>query len=157
MSVERRDCVKRNVTMTQLPEGRRKSHVQSKPFAISKWDIMTAFEKVKANKGAAGVDGVTIEDFEKDLKNNLYKVWNRMSSGTYFPPPFAAVSIPKKSGGERILGIPTVSDQVAQTVVRDKLEVMLEHHFLDDSYGYRVGKSAHDAIEITRKRCWQYD
>ena len=74
MSVERRDCVKRNVTMTQLPEGRRKSHVQSKPFAISKWDIMTAFEKVKANKGAAGVDGVTIEDFEKDLKNNLYKV-----------------------------------------------------------------------------------
>ncbi|HAS8552067.1 TPA: group II intron reverse transcriptase/maturase, partial [Vibrio vulnificus] len=120
MSVERRDCVKSVGTMTQLPTGRRRSHGQPKPFAISKWDVMTAFEKVKANKGGAGVDGVTIEDFEKDLKNNLYKIWNRMSSGSYFPTPVAAVSIPKKSGGERVLGIPTVSDRVAQTVVRDK-------------------------------------
>ena len=157
MSVERRDCVKLVESTTQLPKGRRRSHGQPKPFEISKWDVMTAFEKVKANKGGAGVDGVTIEDFEKDLKNNLYKIWNRMSSGAYFPPPIAAVSIPKKSGGERILGIPTVGDRVAQMVVRDKLEIMLEHHFLEDSYGYRVGKSAHDAIEVTRRRCWQYD
>ncbi|MGB5445072.1 MAG: group II intron reverse transcriptase/maturase [Psychromonas sp.] len=157
MNVERRDCVKRIETRAQLPKGRRKSHVQSKHFEISKWDMLSAFDKVKANKGGAGVDGVTIEDFEKDLKNNLYKIWNRMSSGTYFPPPVQAVSIPKKSGGERILGIPTVSDRVAQTVVRDKLEIILERYFLEDSYGYRVGKSAKDAIEVTKKRCWQYD
>ncbi|RBQ30275.1 group II intron reverse transcriptase/maturase, partial [Arcobacter sp. FW59] len=83
MSVERRDCVKLVETTTQLPKGRRRSHEKLKPFEISKWDVKTAFEKVKANKGGAGVDGVTIEDFEKDLKNNLYKIWNRMSSGAY--------------------------------------------------------------------------
>lgn len=110
MSVERRDCIKQDERMTQLSQDRRKSSGQSKPFAISKWDVMTAFEKVKANQGGAGIDGVTIEDFEKNLKKNLYKIWNRMSSGSYFPPPVAAVSIPKKAGGERILGIPTVSD-----------------------------------------------
>lgn len=157
MSVERRDCIKQDERMTQLSQDRRKSSGQSKPFAISKWDVMTAFEKVKANQGGAGIDGVTIEDFEKDLKKNLYKIWNRMSSGSYFPPPVAAVSIPKKAGGERILGIPTVSDRVAQMVVRDKLEIMVEPHFLEDSYGYRLGRSAHDAIGITRERCWKYD
>ena len=129
----------------------------AKPFAIPKRLVYEAFEAVKANAGSAGVDKETIEDFEKDLKGNLYRVWNRMSSGSYFPPPVRAVAIPKKKGGERILGVPTVADRVAQMVVKTILEPALERIFLPDSYGYRPGKSALDAIEITRKRCWQYD
>jgi len=129
----------------------------AKPFAIPKRLVYEAFKAVKANAGAAGVDKETIEDFEKDLKGNLYRVWNRMSSGSYFPPPVRAVAIPKKKGGERILGVPTVADRVAQMVVKTILEPALECIFLPDSYGYRPGKSALDAIEITRKRCWQYD
>ena len=100
---------------------------------------------------------VSIEAFDRDLKGNLYKLWNRLSSGSYFPPPVKAVPIPKKGGGERVLGVPTVADRIAQTVVKDYLEPILEPCFLDDSYGYRPGKSAHDALAVTRKRCWRYD
>jgi RNA-directed DNA polymerase len=109
------------------------------------------------NKGAAGVDEETIGEFEKDLKGNLYKIWNRMSSGSYFPPAVKAVEIPKKSGGVRILGIPTVSDRVAQMVVKMHFEPKVEPIFAADSYGYRPGKSAIDALRITRGRCWRYD
>ena len=129
----------------------------AKPFTIPKKAVYEAFKVVKANAGAAGVDKETIADFEKDLKSNLYKLWNRLSSGSYFPPPVKAVAIPKKSGGERILGIPTVADRVAQMVVKTILEPTVEPFFLPDSYGYRPGKSALDAIEVTRRRCWQYD
>ena len=109
----------------------------TKPFTISKHLVYAAFKAVKANAGAAGVDEQSIEDFEKALKDNLYKVWNRMSSGSYFPPPVRAVAIPKKSGGERILGIPNVADRVAQTVVKMTFEPAVESVFLPDSYGYR--------------------
>ena len=131
---------------------------KGKPFEISKWDVQEAWEKVKANKGGPGVDGVTIEDFETDLKNNLYKVWNRMSSGTWFPPPVKAVEIPKQhGGGTRILGIPCVADRVAQTVVAVHLEKRVDPIFHPDSYGYRPGKSALEAVETCRKRCWKKD
>jgi RNA-directed DNA polymerase len=129
----------------------------SKPFLIEKRRVYEAYKAVKSAKGAAGVDRQTIEQFEADLKGNLYKIWNRMSSGTYFPPPVHAVSIPKKSGGERILGVPTVSDRIAQMVVKQLIEPDLDPVFLPDSYGYRPGKSALDAIGVTRKRCWHYD
>jgi RNA-directed DNA polymerase len=130
---------------------------KAKPFAIPKRAVWNAYKKVKANHGAAGVDGVSIEEFEKDLKDNLYKLWNRMASGTYFPPAVKAVPIPKKSGGTRVLGIPTVADRVAQMVVKEVFEPLVETHFHKDSYGYRPGKSAHDALAETRKRCWRYD
>jgi len=129
----------------------------NKPFMIEKQRVYEAYKAVKSNKGAAGVDGQTIEQFEADLKGNLYKIWNRMSSGTYFPPPVRAVSIPKKSGGERILGVPTVSDRIAQMVVKQLLEPDLDPIFLPDSYGYRPRKSALDAVGVTRERCWKYD
>ena len=128
-----------------------------KPFTIEKRRVYEAYRAVKSNKGAAGVDGQTIEQFEADLKGNLYKIWNRMSSGTYFPPPVRAVSIPKKSGGERILGVPTVSDRIAQMVVKQLIEPDLDPIFLPDSYGYRPRKSALDAVGVTRERCWKYD
>jgi RNA-directed DNA polymerase len=128
-----------------------------KPFMIEKWRVYEAYKAVKSSKGAAGVDGQTIELFEANLKGNLYKIWNRMSSGTYFPPPVRAVSIPKKSGGERILGVPTVSDRIAQMVVKQLIEPDLDPIFLPDSYGYRPGKSALEAVGVTRKRCWKYD
>jgi len=128
-----------------------------KPFKITKKQVYEAYKAVKSNHGAAGVDKETIEQFEADLKGNLYKLWNRMSSGSYFPPPVRAVSIPKKSGGERILGVPTVADRVAQTVVKQLIEPDLDAIFLADSYGYRPGKSALDAIGVTRARCWKYD
>jgi RNA-directed DNA polymerase len=129
----------------------------SKPFTIPKRLVYEAWKVVKANAGSAGVDNETIDDFEKDLKNNLYRIWNRMSSGSYFPPPVKAVAIPKKNGGERILGVPTVADRVAQMTVKIVLEPAVEPIFLPDSYGYRPEKSALDAIETTRKRCWDYD
>jgi group II intron reverse transcriptase/maturase len=112
---------------------------------------------VKANRGAAGVDGETLAAFEKDLKGNLYKVWNRMSSGSYFPPPVRLVEITKDNGGKRPLGIPTVADRVAQTVVKMVLEPEVEPTFHPDSYGYRPGKSALDAVGVARKRCWDAD
>src|SRR5256714_10859675 len=129
----------------------------NKPFQIDKRRVYEAYKAVKSNGGAAGVDRQTIEQFEADLGGNLYKLWNRMSSGSYFPPPVRAVSIPKKSGGQRILGVPTVADRVAQMVVKQLIEPDLEPSFLADSYGYRPRKSALDAVGVTRQRCWKYD
>ena len=119
--------------------------------------MIEAFQRVKANKGAAGIDDESLEAFEANLKNNLYKIWNRMSSGSYFPPPVKAVEIPKKSGGKRTLGVPTVADRVAQMVAKIYFEPTVEPYFHPDSYGYRPGKSAVDALAVTRKRCWKYD
>ncbi|MDF0729115.1 group II intron reverse transcriptase/maturase [Cytobacillus sp. S13-E01] len=130
---------------------------EAKPFSISKNVVMTAFERVKANKGTYGIDEQSIESFEMDLKNNLYKLWNRMSSGSYFPKPVKAVAIPKKNGGTRTLGIPTVEDRVAQMVAKLYFEPTVEKLFYEDSYGYRPNKSAIHAIEATRKRCWRKD
>jgi RNA-directed DNA polymerase len=130
----------------------------AKPFDISKWVVWEAYRQVKANRGAAGVDEESIAEFEGDLKGNLYKLWNRMSSGTYFPPPLLAVEIPKAGGnGVRVLGVPTVSDRIAQTVVRLYLEPEVEPMFHPDSYGYRPGRSALDAVEACRRRCWSKD
>jgi RNA-directed DNA polymerase len=129
-----------------------------KPFDISKREVWEAFLRVKANKGAPGVDGCSIEDFERDLKGNLYRVWNRMSSGSYFPPPVKAVEIPKAHGGGiRTLGVPTVADRIAQTVVAVRLEARVEQIFHSDSYGYRPGRSALDAVAACRQRCWKRD
>jgi group II intron reverse transcriptase/maturase len=128
-----------------------------KPFMIDKRRVYEAYKAVRSSKGGAGVDGQTIEAFEADLKGNLYRIWNRMSSGSYFPPPVRAVPIPKKSGGQRILGVPTVSDRIAQMVVKQLIEPDLDPIFLHDSYGYRPGKSALDAVGVTRQRCWKYD
>jgi RNA-directed DNA polymerase len=128
-----------------------------KPFSIDKKQVYEAYKAVKSNAGSAGVDAQTIEQFEADLQNNLYKLWNRMSSGSYFPPPVRAVSIPKKTGGQRILGVPTVADRVAQMVVKQHIEPELDPVFLADSYGYRPRKSALDAVGVTRQRCWKYD
>jgi RNA-directed DNA polymerase len=128
-----------------------------KPFKIDKMQVYEAYKAVKSKAGAAGVDGQTIEQFEADLKSNLYKIWNRMSSGSYFPPPVLAVAIPKKTGGDRILGVPTVADRVAQMVVKQVIEPSLEPIFLADSYAYRPAKSALDAVGVTRERCWKYD
>ncbi len=129
----------------------------TKAYDIDKRLVYNAFKAVKANAGAAGVDGQTLEQFGADLKGNLYRIWNRMSSGSYFPPPVRAVAIPKKTGGERILGVPTVADRVAQMVVKTILERAVEPIFLPDSYGYRPNKSALDAIGVTRERCWKQD
>lgn len=129
----------------------------AKPFSIPKLLVWRAYQEVKSKGGAAGVDRQSLEDFERDLRNHLYRIWNRLCSGSYFPPPVKAVPIPKQSGGMRILGVPTVSDRVAQTVVKRMLEPILEPVFEEDSYGYRPGRSAQDAIAVTRKRCWQYD
>jgi RNA-directed DNA polymerase len=129
----------------------------AKSFDISKQLVVQAYKAVKANAGAAGIDEQSIEDFEENLKDNLYRIWNRMSSGSYFPPPVKAVAIPKKSGGERILGVPTVADRIAQTVVKMVFEPNVEKVFLDDSYRYRPNKSALDAVGVTRQRCWKYD
>jgi RNA-directed DNA polymerase len=128
-----------------------------KPFDIPKTLVWQAWKRVAENGGAPGADGVTIEDFKADLGNNLYKIWNRMSSGTYFPPPVRAVEIPKSSGGTRILGVPTVGDRVAQTAAALALEPRTEAVFHDDSYGYRRGKGALDAVARCRERCWAKD
>jgi retron-type reverse transcriptase len=128
-----------------------KSGPECKSFQIPKELVWEAYRRVKANNGAAGVDGQSMGDFEADLKGNLYKIWNRMSSGTYFPPPVKAVEIPKPhGGGTRILGVPTVADRIAQTVVALRLEPRTESIFHPDSYGYRPGKSAHDALRKCR-------
>jgi RNA-directed DNA polymerase len=129
----------------------------AKPFQIPKTVVWRAYKRVKAKAGAAGVDSQSIEGFEENLKDNLYRIWNRMSSGTYFPPPVRQVVIPKHGGGERRLGIPTVADRIAQTVVKIVLEPKVEPSFHPDSYGYRPRKSAIQAVGKTRQRCWQYD
>jgi len=129
-----------------------------KPFEISKREVWEAYRQVRAKKGAPGVDEVTLAAFEADLKNNLFKIWNRMSSGSYFPPPVKAVEIPKPhGGGVRVLGVPTVGDRVAQTVVARRLEAKVEPIFHPDSYGYRPGRSALDAVAVCRRRCWNRD
>jgi RNA-directed DNA polymerase len=131
---------------------------RAKPFCIAKRDVWEAYKQVKANRGAAGVDGQSIEDFDRDLSKNLYRIWNRMCSGNYFPPPVRRVDIPKgETGGTRPLGIPTVADRIAQMVVKRYLEPILEPVFHTDSYGYRPGKSAHDALAVARRRCWRHD
>ena len=131
---------------------------EGKPFAIPKAMVWEAWRRVKANKGAAGVDGQDLEKFEADLGGNLYKIWNRMSSGSYLPPPVRAVEIPKPhGGGVRMLGVPTIADRVAQTVVARHLEERADHRFHPDSYGYRPGRSAHEALAACRQRCWKYD
>jgi RNA-directed DNA polymerase len=130
---------------------------KAKPFSISKRVVFEAYKRVKANKGAAGVDNESIADFEKDLKNNLYKIWNRMSSGSYFPPPVRGVGIGKDDGGRRMLGIPTVSDRIAKMVAKIYFEPEVEPCFHPDSYGYRPGKSAIEAVGVARQRCWCYD
>ena len=130
---------------------------KAKPFNISKRVVLEAYIRVKANKGAAGVDGESIADFEKNLKNNLYKIWNRMSSGSYLPPAVLLVEIAKKGGGLRELGVPTVSDRIAQMVAKMYFEPNVDPIFHPDSYGYRPGKSAIEAIGVARKRCWRYN
>ena len=130
---------------------------EAKPFDIPKREVWEAFKRVKANQGAAGVDGQSIAEFEANLAGNLYKLWNRMSSGSYFPPPVRRVDIPKGDGGTRPLGIPTVADRIAQEVARRYLEPILEPLFHVDSYGYRPGKSAIDAVRTARQRCWRSD
>jgi len=135
-----------------------KNFVQSaKPFAISKRDVWEAYKRVKANRGAAGVDGVSIAEFEENLTANLYKLWNRMASGSYFPPPVRRVEIPKSDGRTRPLGIPTVADRIAQMVVTRFLQPTLESLFHADSYGYRPRKSAKDALSMAKQRCWSRD
>ncbi len=137
--------------------GRRRvdrSGPEGKPFVIPKQLVWEAYRRVKANKGAPGVDRQSLDDFESDLRNNLYKIWNRMSSGTYFPPPVRAVEIPKPhGGGVRILGVPTVADRVAQTVAALALEARTESIFHEDSYGYRPRRGALDAVAKCRLRC----
>ncbi len=130
---------------------------EDKPFCISKWAVLDAWKRVRANKGAAGIDGVSVTQFERNLKNNLYRIWNRMSSGSYVPPPVKRVMIPKPDGRERPLGIPTVGDRVAQMVVKMYLEPKVEPLFHPDSYGYRPNKSALHAVGTCRRRCWRYD
>ena len=130
---------------------------KAKPFDLPKRWVWEAYKRVKANHGAAGVDGQSIAAFETTLRGNLYKLWNRLSSGSYFPPPVKRVEIPKAGGGSRPLGIPTVADRIAQAVVKAFLEPKLEASFHPDSYGYRPGKSALDAVGVARQRCWRYD
>ena len=148
----------RQVVWTNIqPRNREEILEKTKPFNISKQLFVEAYKLVKANAGAAGVDEQSLADFEENLKDNLYKLWNRMSSGCYFPPAVKAVPIPKKSGGKRILGVPTVGDRICQMVVKLLFEPLVEPYFLPDSYGYRLNKSALDAIGVTRQRCWHYD
>jgi len=155
MGLERRGCVVQ--PRPQVNWQREEPVDKVKPFDIPKREVWEAFKRVKANQGAAGVDGQSIAEFEADLSNNLYILWNRLSSGSYFPPPVRRVEIPKAKGGTRPLGIPTVSDRIAQEVVRRYLEPIVEPAFHVDSYGYRPGKSAIDAVRQARQRCWRHD
>lgn len=130
---------------------------ETKPFSIPKATVYDAYLRVKAKKGGQGIDNESMKEFEENLKNNLYKIWNRMSSGSYFPPPVKLVDIPKSDGGKRTLGIPTVSDRIAQMVIKMLFEPLVEPIFHTDSYGYRPGKSPLDALSIVRQRCWSYN
>ena len=135
-----------------------RSRPKVKSFEIPKRLVYEAWEKVRANKGAPGVDAVSIAEFQQRESDNLYKLWNRMASGSYFPGPVRAVAIPKDHGaGVRVLGVPNTADRIAQTVAAMLLEEKLEPIFHPDSYGYRPGRSAHDALAVTRKRCWKHD
>jgi group II intron reverse transcriptase/maturase len=130
---------------------------EAKSFDIAKREVWEAYKRVRANRGAAGIDGVTIAEFEQDLSKNLYRIWNRMASGSYFPPPVKRVDIPKGDGKTRPLGIPTVADRIAQMVVQRRLEPLLEPVFHTNSYGYRPKRSAHDALRVARNQCWRHD
>jgi group II intron reverse transcriptase/maturase len=129
----------------------------AKSFDISKRDVWDAYKRIKANGGAAGVDGQLITEFEEHLSANLYKLWNRLASGSYFPPPVRRVEIPKGDGRTRPLGIPTVADRIAQMVVTRFLQPVIDPQFHEDSYGYRPKKSAKDALSVARQRCWRYN
>src|SRR5664279_2529309 len=163
ISVERRDrlicglCTRATrVVVWEETSGQVRSEGQT--VSDTEGAVWEAYKSVKRNKGAAGVDGQSIEEFEADLKDNLYKIWNRMSSGSYLPSPVRAVEIPKShGGGTRVLGIPTVADRIAQTVVALWLEPRTESIFHDDSYGYRPGRSPLDAVAKCRERCWKKD
>jgi RNA-directed DNA polymerase len=155
MGVERRGSVIRS-THVANPVGDERM-TSTKPYGIAKRAVWEAYQQVKANRGAAGIDEQSIEMFDQNLSRNLYKLWNRMSSGSYLPPPVKQVEIPKAKGGTRKLGIPTVSDRIAQTVVKRIIEPVLEPIFHVDSYGYRPGRSAKQAVAVTRERCWRYD
>jgi RNA-directed DNA polymerase len=135
----------------------RVSEPKPKSFDISKRAVWEAYRRVKANKGGAGVDEQSMTEFEENLQRNLYRLWNRLSAGSYFPPPVRAVEIPKRDGSPRILGVPTIADRIAQTVVRSYLEPDVEPVFHEDSYGYRPGRSAHQALRVCRERCWRQD
>ena len=154
MRGERRGCIIRSKQKTN-----RKERVAelTRQYDIPQTTVKAAWKRVKKNKGSAGVDGQTIKEFEEDLEKNLYKIWNRMTSGSYFPPPVRTVSIPKSSGGERMLGIPTVSDRIAQQVAKTYLEPEVEKIFHEDSYAYRPGRSQEDALAKARQRCWKYN
>ena len=128
---------------------------QTKPIEISKYEVVEAYKRIKANKGSAGIDDQSLQDFDADKRNNLYKIWNRLSSGSYMPPPVLRVEIPKGDGGTRALGIPTIADRIAQMVVKQRIEPELEMHFHPNSYGYRPNKSALEAVALTRQRCWK--
>lgn len=155
MGMEQRDRV---IECFFLANRKGRTMSKTKSFdVISREEVWEAYLKVKANKGAAGIDEVSLQEFEKDLKRNLYRIWNRMTSGSYFPPNVRIVAIPKSNGSERRLGIPTVADRIAQTVVKRKLEPLVEPHLHQDSYGYRPGKSALDAVGVARERCWRND
>ena len=158
MAVERRGCAEGPMNLRQPGHVHwEEPRTTAKPFVISKREVWEAFKQVKANHGAAGVDGQTIPEFEARLQDNLYRIWNRMSSGSYLPPPVRTVEIPKASGtGVRRLGIPTVSDRIAQMVVKNRLERQVDPHFHPDSYGYPPRKSALEAVGVARARCWQY-
>jgi RNA-directed DNA polymerase len=155
MGMERRGCVDRLYWMVN--QEWEEPLNKARPFGISKQVVWEAYQRIKANEGAAGMDGESIAEFERDRSNNLYKLWNRMSSGSYFPPPVRTVEIPKSDGGKRALGIPTVTDRIAQMVVKMYLEPLVEPHFHQDSFGYRPGKSAIQAVGLARQRCWRND
>ena len=131
--------------------------MKAKPFRISKYLVFNAYKRVHSNKGSGGVDGLSLDEYNKYLENRLYKLWNQMSSGSYMPPAVMLVEIDKRGGGKRPLGILTISDRIAQTVVKSHLEAGLEQIYHEDSYGYRPGKSALEAVAQARKRCWDYD
>jgi RNA-directed DNA polymerase len=154
--VERRGDIIEGDALGQPPR-REELEASPKALAIPNRAVFAAWQRGKANRGAAGIDGESLAAFEQQLRGNLYRVWNRLVLGSYFPPPVKEVGIPKASGGTRPLGIPTVGDRVAQTVAKMALEPHLEPHFDPDSYGYRPGKSAKDAVGVTRQRCGQYD
>ena len=156
MGLDRRGAVVRPEPNAQPDEGRRQAET-AKSFVIDRWEVWQAYKRIKANKGGAGVDGVTMPELEQDLKGNLYRIWNRLSSGSYFPPPVKRVEIPKSDGKVRALGIPTIADRIAQQVVRQRLEPLLEPVFHESSYGYRPGRSAHDALREARTQCWRRD
>ena len=156
MELDRRGAVVRPELSAQPDKGRRRA-APAKSFVIDRREVWQAYRRVKANKGGSGVDGVTMLEFERDLKGNLYRIWNRLSSGSYFPPPVKRVEIPKSDGKVRALGIPTIADRIAQQVVRQRLEPQLEPVFQDSSFGYRPGRSAHDALRQARKQCWRRD